>query len=336
MSAENIPYHLRQNKAVERNLFVDLLSRINRFRNISSYRYISMGGPFLEDFKLLHSQLRMSDFVCIEIDENVHKRQIFNRPFSSLHLVNSSTGDYITNSTFGDAPCVVWLDYASPKQLLSQLNEFNSLVSKLKLYDVVKITLNANVSALGGTGVGDDLWEDRLQKLRSRMGDFAPATITADDLRFNFASVLMQALRSASIKALRGRQNERFVPLTSFTYKDSNHKMLTLTGIILPIKANITNAQGRRVGSFFKITRLMKWKYSNLSWDNPRDISLPDLSARERLFLEPLLSEQDANGLMLHKRLGFKLEEKAKDSVSLLSNYNEYYRHLPWYTKATI
>ncbi|EKQ6362455.1 MULTISPECIES: O-methyltransferase [Pseudomonas] len=336
MTAENIPYHLRQNKAVERNLFVDLLSRVNRFRNISSYRYISMGGPFLEDFKLLHSQLRMSDFVCLEINQDVHKRQEFNKPFSSLKLINSSTGDYITNSTFEDAPYVIWLDYAAPKQLLSQLNEFNSLISKLKPYDIVKITLNANISTLGCSGAGEALWEERLSKLKSRMGSYAPTNMTTDDLRHDYTTQLLQALRTASIRALRGRPNERFTPLTSFTYKDSNHKMLTLTGIILPTNRGTSETKEQKIGNFFKITRLMKWKYSNLKWSNPKDISLPDLSARERLFLEPLLSEDKSNGFILHKQLGFKIEEKAKDSVNLLNNFNEYYRHLPWYTKATI
>lgn len=335
MSAGTIPYHLRQNKAVERNLFIDLLSRINRYRNISTYRYISMGGPFLEDFKLLHAQLRMNDFVCIELDTNVHNRQIFNKPFSYLKLVNSSIGEYITNSYFGDTPCVMWLDYANPRQLHDQLNEFSSLLTKLKLYDVVKITLNSNTLSLGDKGVGEERWENRLKTLKSRMGPYFPANTTADNIKENYAKTLMEGLRLASVNALRGRRTERFCPLASFTYKDSAHQMLTVTGIILPRESTETE---KSVGNFFKHTRLMKWRYSNLRWSNPRDISLPDLSARERLFLESLLPghSEMGTGIKLQRTLGFRVEERIRDSANLLSNFNEYYRHLPWYTKATI
>jgi hypothetical protein len=49
----SIPYHLRQNKAIDRNLFTDLLSRIGRYKNISDYTYYGFGGPYMEDFKVL-------------------------------------------------------------------------------------------------------------------------------------------------------------------------------------------------------------------------------------------------------------------------------------------
>ena len=44
------PYHQRPNKTVDRYLFVELLSKINRYRHIGDYSYIGLGGPSLEDF----------------------------------------------------------------------------------------------------------------------------------------------------------------------------------------------------------------------------------------------------------------------------------------------
>ncbi|WP_407928292.1 O-methyltransferase, partial [Collimonas silvisoli] len=55
MSGAYVPYHLRQNKAVDRQLFVDLLTKLNRYKAIGDYSYVSFGGPYLEDFKLVHS-----------------------------------------------------------------------------------------------------------------------------------------------------------------------------------------------------------------------------------------------------------------------------------------
>lgn len=76
------PYHLRHNKAVDRFLFIDLISKINEVSNgaIASYTYHSLGGPFLEDFKLMHHYFPLINMVCIEKDLETHKRQKFNCP----------------------------------------------------------------------------------------------------------------------------------------------------------------------------------------------------------------------------------------------------------------
>ena len=67
MSGGTVPYHLRQNKAIDRSLFIDLLARLNRCRDISDYTYIGFGGPFLEDFKSVHSFTGISKMISIEM-----------------------------------------------------------------------------------------------------------------------------------------------------------------------------------------------------------------------------------------------------------------------------
>jgi len=66
-SGSTIPYHLRQNKAVERVLFEEQLKLVSTWLEsleatpIEKYRYIGFGGPFLEDFKSIHRNLKIED-----------------------------------------------------------------------------------------------------------------------------------------------------------------------------------------------------------------------------------------------------------------------------------
>ena len=46
------PYHLRPNKAIDRFLLVDLLRHVP-YEERKRYEYIGLGGPFLEDFKIM-------------------------------------------------------------------------------------------------------------------------------------------------------------------------------------------------------------------------------------------------------------------------------------------
>jgi hypothetical protein len=56
MSGSEVSYNLRPNKFVERQLFVELLTKICR-QPPSKYAYISLGGPQLEDHRLMHRRL---------------------------------------------------------------------------------------------------------------------------------------------------------------------------------------------------------------------------------------------------------------------------------------
>jgi len=94
MSGSSIAYHLRQNKAIERNLFIELLARVGRVRNISEYEYIGFGGPLLEDYKALHAALRIKRMHSIEREENTFKRQKFNRPATFVKLHHKDSADF--------------------------------------------------------------------------------------------------------------------------------------------------------------------------------------------------------------------------------------------------
>ena len=69
MSAgSSLPYRLRPNKAVDRELFLSLLMRLAPKLALEKYHYVGLGGPFLEDFRLVHGRLGIAKMTCIETE----------------------------------------------------------------------------------------------------------------------------------------------------------------------------------------------------------------------------------------------------------------------------
>ena len=323
-SGGSIPYHLRQNKAIERNLFIDLLSKIGRYRNISEFSYFGFGGPFLEDFKYLHSSLRLTDMTSIEMDANVFQRQLFNKPISCIKLIKQSSRDFLAEHFF-DKNSIVWFDYAAPAALSEQLAETQTLVSKLGEGDIFKITVNAAPETLGQPKNGQDLREYRRNKAEERLGQYAPASITVDDITFaNYPKLLLSALRSAARQGMQGNRRLDLQPLTSFVYRDGQ-QMLTITGILL----SPTDKD-----KFFNETRLAHWKFHDFTWDSPRSISVPEMSVKERLAVESYLPELASSTII--DKMGFYIGTEHRDAIDLMENFSEFYRMFPWYSKVVM
>ena len=97
-SGSSLPYKLRPNKAVDRELFLSLLTRLASILKIESHQYIGLGGAFLEDFRLIHARLGIDDMICLEIEENVHKRQCFNRPVDCITCIHNSLENYLDST----------------------------------------------------------------------------------------------------------------------------------------------------------------------------------------------------------------------------------------------
>lgn len=335
MSGGAIAYHLRENKAIERNLFIDLLARVGRVVNISDYTYTGFGGPFLEDFKALHAALRIEKMISIEMDKNVHERQKYNSPAKFIDLRKSTCDEFLQNHEFTGGN-IVWLDYTAPSELYQQLTEFRRLISKLGRLDIVKITLNANPQALGVSKDSEQsLHAHRRNELKKRLSDFDTFEITEDDvLPKQYPTALLKALIS-SVTGLASRSSaEFFQPLSSFVYKDGGHQMLTLTGIVLNAKDDTDKEK------FLEKSRLDNWPFKNLNWKNPIEISVPALSAKERLKLDEALPLNTTinPGSELVKHLGYcpSESEKIEETTELLSHYAKYYRAYPLFSRVVL
>lgn len=324
-SGGRIPYHLRQNKAIERNLFIDLLGRIGRHFNISEFTYVGFGGPFLEDFKHLHSALRISRMTSIEYDNNVLKRQNFNKPLSCINLTGGSSSEFLSNYNFDiDGHHIVWFDYATP-DIGNQLSEVAQLVGKLGHGDIFKITVNANPQSLGHENEGLEKFKKRAETAKSKLGEYGPALISADNVKQkSYASLLLKSIIIAAKKGLNSDPALILEPLTSFAYADGQ-QMLTFTGILLN--------HGERE-EFLHSTRLEHWPFYNKCEEGPKNISVPIMSTKERVHVEALLPEANADRIL--QELDYHIGPTRSESKSEMNNFISFYRMYPWYSRIVV
>jgi len=326
MSGASIPYHLRQNKAIDRYAFIELLSILDRYCNIDRYHYIGFGGHSLEDFKYIHSRFAITDMTSIEQDEDVHKRQEFNQPYNCIKCLLKSSNEFIDEFQ-ADQETIIWLDYTKPSQIRSQVEEIKSIVNKLAPLDIVKITLNAHASAYHeapkGKGITNkDIVQERIKKLKDKLGDLFPLADISPDMMTEprFTDALCLIIKYAIESSLSGSSNV-FQPLALFSYADG-HRMLTITGIILDIN---------KVDDFLQKTNIKSWKLSSIAWGKPHSINIPDLTMRERLYIDSLLPHATAEEIT--EKLGFLFHEDEEVSLEMLKTYVLFYRQSPYFSR---
>ena len=328
MSGTSIPYHLRQNKAVDRALFVGLLKKVGIYDNISSYQYIGFGGPFLEDFKIIHHELKIKDMISLENNENVIKRQKFNKPLSCITILDKAkdSTEFIKEHAF-DKKTILWLDYVAFNTIPQQIQDIRASLNKMGNGDILKVTLNANSSNLGPVeNKGDDLNQFRLEKFRNMVTqEFSPSGLTKDDVtNKNFPKTLLKTIKVLVNSVMQHRVKEKIHLLTSFVYEDGQ-KMLTITMIILD-----ESSQER----FFSDSRIKFWQFFNEDWNIIQDISMPAISIRERLAIEALLPDADCE--LINQKLGFYIGADVNEARSTMDSFIRHYREFPWFGKLSI
>lgn len=328
MSSGNVPYHLRQNKHIERELFVELLSKICGLEISSSYAYISMGGPQLEDHRLIHRALGINNLYSFESDPNVYNRQLFNQRPSCLKCIDKPINDFIDRFdeflqkySISDKKLIIWLDYALPERR-KQLLEYEKLIGKLQDQDVVKMTLNANINTFGERQSGETneaAQERRLIKIQKDIGDYLPPNVTSDQMNAKgLIPILCHAIEVAAEKGCITHPRLRPTLLSIFRYQDGYHQMLTAT-------VRLTNAS-----DVDKFSRGFQWEYTPKDWTDAKLIDVPSLSAKERLEIDSRLPTDDLD--QLHDSLPFMLDtDDIKRSKSLLREYANHYRRYPSY-----
>ena len=338
MSASGIPYHLRPHKAVDRRLFLDLLSRCERWQPLQDFAYISMGGYPLEDHKAIHRRFGITRLLAFDNDEAIVRRQTFNRPTSACKCFHRDSADVVASldgilseARFSDAEgVIVWLDYTNT-QIGAQLRQFQSTLEQVAPNDIVRITLNAKADNLGlpdRTGgrrtSKDHVDEHRLEVLFKRAGDFLPSGVTRESVsQANYPRTLALALRAAAGKAFSPTDPYVFSPLSLMTYADQQ-PMLSMTGM----KIARSDEEEMR-----KTLGLANWPFSSVDWTDVHQLAVADLTVRERLFLERAILR--LSPAQMEEQLGFDLEA-VTDVPGFLSNYKKYHRFYPTFLSAEV
>jgi hypothetical protein len=311
-------YHLRTNKAVERLLFLELLRKLDGSIPIAKCKYVSLGGPYLEDFSMVHGAFGNRDMVSLEIKEHVRSRQRINQPHSQIDLTLNSTSDFVEDYQTGRKPLIVWFDYEWPDWKL-QISESCELLQKLPQMSIFKITLSGKTDWLGGNP-NDPLPERAklVTEMFSDYGDFTPADINENSV----CDTLYKILHKAVADAVPDTAKRAVRTLASYQYNDGT-PILTVTMII---------------GQLAKINeianKLQKWPFADLNWNKPKQIAIPSLSLREKLAVDRLLPNASAKNVV--KKLKFQLAEKYADSVEVIGNYIQFYGHVPQFLRVTL
>ncbi|MFZ4436843.1 MAG: O-methyltransferase [Syntrophales bacterium] len=313
-SGSSLPYRLRPNKAVDRELFLSLLGRLAATLRIESYRYVGLGGPFLEDFRLIHARLGIADLKCIESEESVHHRQNFNRPVSCIECINSTLEDYIDSTDF-EKPVIIWFDNTDPGKITEQIERFSRTISVVPINSILRVTLNANPSSLGKPdNFKDDIHECRLDRFRERLGSLFPSDLKKDGMKTkNYGRSVLRALYLAVEKEILSLSGRKIVWSLATHYADG--QPMTTAALI------VCDSRNDQIESLVK-----GWEFFSTPED-PFLLDMPSLSTLERLTME---SCDDAK-----ERLGFELP-KSEMGENPFESFKKFYRVFPHFSRVEL
>jgi Putative O-methyltransferase len=328
-TGSSLPYRLRPNKAVDRELFLAMLTRLAASLRLEDYQYIGLGGPFLEDFRLVHARLGIGRMVCVESEEAVHKRQLFNRPIDCIECVHSTLEDYIDEQDF-ETPAIIWLDYTEPSKITDQIERFARTVGVVPVGSILRVTLNANPSSLGkpdgsevAVQVGElsadrgskpTTQEWRLARFRERLGALFPSGLTADGMTYkNFGKSVLHALELAVEKEVLSHRDREAVWALATHYADG--QPMVTAAVVVSAPDNPTAAELVKVWEFYTTP------------EKPHLLDMPALSTLERLTME---STQDPR-----ERLGFDLP-KSDMGDDPFAAFKKFYRIYPHFSRVEL
>jgi len=329
-TGSSLPYRLRPNKAVDRELFLSLLTRLAPELALEGYHYVGLGGPFLEDFRLIHARLGIAKMTCIEIEEQVHRRQVFNRPIASIECVHTALEDFLDETDF-ETPAIIWFDYTEPKGITTQIERFARTIGTVPIGSVLRVTLNASPASLGAPNPDDlsveiegiasedrpskpTIQEWRLARFKERLGSLFPSGLTTEGMTFKkFGPSLLRALKLAVDNEVLSFRDRRIVWALATHYADGQ-PMVTATVVITPPDDQAVKAL------------VDKWEFRSTP-ATPHRLDMPALSTLERLTME---STADAKA-----RLKFDLP-KSDMGEDPFAAFRKFYRIYPHFSRVEL
>ncbi len=331
MSGAGLPYRLRPHKAVDRRLFVELLNRYERWKDLGEHAYVSMAAFSMEDQKLVHRLLGIERLIAFDMQKEVVGRQRFNRPTDATRCVESTSADMVAdialsveNAGIGDAKgFIVWLDYTNPAEIGQQIVEFHNLVAQLAPNDIVRVTVNASWEWWAGKSYPNrptplpKQQSKALEKLQRLLAVYLPNGIECGALgEHEICVVIARSFGAAAGQATA--TGRTFEPLSIIRYADGQ-QMLTMTGTVVETAER---------GQLRTKLGLDKWAFASTDWFDVKFIAVPDLTARERLYLERDAGHGTA---VLAANMAFDIEVAA-EMPGFVDNFRRYYRHYPAFT----
>ena len=309
-TASFIAYDLRPAKQAERRMLLDYFEAMKEAGlQVSSYRYLGMGGIKFYDFSMIYRFLGITQLVSCERSLAAFTRGAYNRPFSVIDVRNQEIGNFITTE-LADKETLCWLDYDDSLSYEIVADIINAGIH-LKIGSAFFITV-----ASGMPRKYTEMPEgERLSDFKEQFGQFASEVIVDDMEESTFKVAYWKVLDKAFINAFSARSEGQFQRNFCVEYSDST-PMITMGGCFI----HTINARQLKAS----LKRRMKFLSLNQA---PYKIRNFNLTERERHLFDIAASGR-ANCTQANKlrSLGFKTQD--------LRSYRELVRFLPRYFEA--
>lgn len=317
-------YHLRTNKAVDRLEWIRQISKV--IVNERKSEYFSLGGPFLEDMKLVHSNFPGMRLTSIESNAQTFNRQKFHKFCSKIELYNKTIEDFLVHDYEPNDQAFFWLDFT---ELSTEcFRAFRTVLTVAPHKSLIRLTLRAEPSrVLSEAGV--HLTEAQKLEIQGRIdkafSDDFGAILSHDAPRSplcsasDFARTVQLMARRIASEALDRKSERDFKHISTARYDDGS-QMISITGIVLDREQiNESSVQLKSIG--LPLT----------DWPIPGRIDVPILSLMERQTINKVLpSNKSANlGSRLAKRLKYNIDNGEKRSAAALEHYADHYLAYP-------
>jgi hypothetical protein len=314
-STFNVNFSLRPNKAIERGIVFDGLSRIMAAMGLKNLVYVGFGSIWFSDFELAHRQLGLETMISIEADSMVYKRALFNKPYRTIEVVEGRSGDVLPSllerTDLSSRPWVVWLDYDSPFDE-GKLDELSLLSEKVPENSFLLTTFSARPSLYARRPA------DRPDRIRELLGDAAPRELTVSDC--SDEPGFMRMLSAAVLDRLKSNflsyaRDETFFSTQRLHYKDG--------APMITVGCCIASASCSAIVEGF---------VSGSAWEgiSERLIEVPLLTIREAQQLRAALPRKGSLSRADVEAMGFDLRE---DQVSA---FERHYLRYPSFAQVAI
>lgn len=302
-SASLLNYEIRPCKFVERKMLLISFGRIiSMFKQ--KYQYIGFGGLTFTDFKLFHKELYINTMYSIEGGDYSLDKLSVNNPYSCISIKQGMSTE-ILRSLDLTQPSIIWLDYDGVLST-TVFDDINIVFQSLSPGSLFLVSCNRQ---LRNNETTKPFTPD---ELRTNFGTVVPFDLSNDCCTdINAPNTIHRMLLYSCNKVIESRNrlgaDIKFKPLYNIKYQENRGaRMYTFGGIIL---------QNEFDESSLNIDDL-----DFICTDEPYEIAIPNLSYRERLYINQVIGDNDKEMDVINKGIVQKQD---------MIDYKKSYRFMP-------
>ncbi|MBU2993949.1 hypothetical protein Q4555_11035 [Octadecabacter sp. 1_MG-2023] len=275
----------------------------------------------MTDHIAMYRRNGISKLYSFDLESNIVLRQQFNAPTQNTQCKTHTAAELPAklNDIGHDLDIdqfIVWFDFTGARERGSQLADFQALLQALSPGDIARVALDASLpseklKAELSKEIQDHHFPAMNALLGREFGNFHPEnfTLTSQNDMSKYLSACIQHLCDRATE-LHPSGQISYRPMLQTYYADSS-PMFTVTILI-------QNAQGEPAAP-------NGFCYLATDWNDIENLEVPELTAREKSYLDRLL-DRDAAGLT--GELGYEIARAAQMSRQW-DSFKKFHRFLP-------